>query len=136
MIIPVPALDDLPRAAALIAPIACRARVVAIHGHMGAGKTTLIKALCRAIGVRDTVVSPTFALINEYRDDRGQPVFHFDCYRLEGPDDACRLGCEDYFYSGALCLIEWPEKIAALLPPQTLHLYISVLDGEQRQLKL
>ncbi|MDR1681235.1 MAG: tRNA (adenosine(37)-N6)-threonylcarbamoyltransferase complex ATPase subunit type 1 TsaE [Prevotellaceae bacterium] len=132
MTLPVPQLTDLPRVAGIIAPAALEARVVAFHGPMGAGKTTLIKALCNVLGVRDTVVSPSFALINEYRDANGCPIYHFDFYRINSPAEAYDLGYEEYFYSGNLCLIEWPEKIAGLLPPQTLHLYIEVTEHEQR----
>ncbi|MDR2362246.1 MAG: tRNA (adenosine(37)-N6)-threonylcarbamoyltransferase complex ATPase subunit type 1 TsaE [Prevotellaceae bacterium] len=136
MIIPVPERKDLPAAAEIIAPIVRQAQIVAFHGDMGAGKTTLIKALCDIFGVRDTVVSPTFALVNEYHDSAGHPIFHFDFYRINSPNEAYDLGYEEYFYSPFLCLIEWPEKIIPLLPPHALRLYIEVGKGEQRIIRL
>ncbi|MDR0728844.1 MAG: tRNA (adenosine(37)-N6)-threonylcarbamoyltransferase complex ATPase subunit type 1 TsaE [Prevotellaceae bacterium] len=132
MTISVPELKDLPAAAEIIAPIVRKAQIVAFHGEMGAGKTTLIKALCNVFGVRDTVVSPTFALVNEYHDADGLPIFHFDFYRINSLDEACDLGYEEYFYSAGLCLVEWPEKITPLLPPHTLHLYMKT--GKEAQL--
>ncbi|MDR2806032.1 MAG: tRNA (adenosine(37)-N6)-threonylcarbamoyltransferase complex ATPase subunit type 1 TsaE [Dysgonamonadaceae bacterium] len=96
-------------------------RVFAFQGKMGAGKTTFIKAVCRALGVKDVINSPTFALVNEYRSDAaGQKIYHFDFYRIGSIQEACDVGVEDYFTGGALCFIEWPEKIKALLPPDTL----------------
>jgi tRNA threonylcarbamoyladenosine biosynthesis protein TsaE len=137
MIILVAKLKDLPKAAEIIAPIVRTAQVVAFHGAMGAGKTTLKTALCNVFGVCDTVVSPTFALINEYHDSDGLPIFHFDFYRINSIDEVYDLGYEEYFYSAAgLCLIEWPEKITALLPPQTMHLYIEVEEKEQRIIRI
>jgi tRNA threonylcarbamoyladenosine biosynthesis protein TsaE len=100
--------------------------VVAFYGAMGAGKTTLIKAICAAMGITGTVNSPTFALVNEYRKPSGEPVYHFDFYRINKPEEAFDLGYEEYFFSGHSCLVEWPELIAPLLPPDTLHLHLHV----------
>ena len=86
------------------------------YGEMGAGKTTLIKALCQAWEVEDTVSSPTFALVNEYRTSKGQVVYHFDFYRIEDEEEATDIGLEEYFYSQRYCLVEWPTKIRNLLP--------------------
>jgi len=91
--------------------------VFAFYGKMGAGKTTFIKALCKELGVEDEVNSPTFAIINEYRSSTtAELIYHFDFYRIKKLDEVYDLGYEDYFYSGALCFIEWPELIEELLP--------------------
>lgn len=91
--------------------------VFAFHGQMGAGKTTFIKAICEELGVEDVINSPTFAIINEYRSETtGELIYHFDFYRINKLSEAEDIGTEDYFYSGALCFIEWPEKIEDLLP--------------------
>lgn len=94
------------------------------RGQMGAGKTTLIKNLCKALGVLDIVQSPTFSLVNEYLTATGDPVYHFDFYRIEGPEEASRIGVEEYFDSGYTCLIEWPERIDPLLPQDIVQLKI------------
>jgi len=92
-------------------------RVVAFYGKMGAGKTTFIKALCKLLGVEDEVNSPTFAIINEYRSETtAELIYHFDFYRIKKLEEVYDLGYEDYFYSGALCFIEWPELVEELLP--------------------
>ena len=92
-------------------------RVFAFYGKMGAGKTTFIKALCKLLGVEDEVNSPTFAIINEYRSETtAELIYHFDFYRIKKLEEVYDLGYEDYFYSGALCFIEWPELVEELLP--------------------
>ena len=95
--------------------------VYAFYGEMGAGKTTFISALCRVLGVEDDMAnSPSFSIINEYRSDTtAELIYHFDCYRLQDEREAEDIGVEDYFDSGALCLIEWPERIENLLPDYT-----------------
>ena len=91
-------------------------RVVAFYGGMGAGKTTFVKAICHELGVTDDIVtSPTFAIVNEYEGSYG-PIYHFDFYRVKTLSEAQDMGCEDYFYSGNLCLVEWPELVEPLLP--------------------
>jgi tRNA threonylcarbamoyladenosine biosynthesis protein TsaE len=111
-------------------------RIFAFYGEMGAGKTTFIQALCRNMQVDENVTSPTFALVNEYRDrSRQKTIFHFDFYRIESVEEAMDMGYEDYFFSDAICLIEWPEKIAGLLPPGTLRIKIEVLESGLRRLK-
>lgn len=91
-------------------------RVVAFYGGMGAGKTTFVKAICHELGVTDDIVtSPTFAIVNEYEGSDG-PIYHFDFYRVKSLSEARDMGCDDYFYSGNLCLIEWPELVGPLLP--------------------
>ncbi|MCD7916573.1 MAG: tRNA (adenosine(37)-N6)-threonylcarbamoyltransferase complex ATPase subunit type 1 TsaE [Tannerellaceae bacterium] len=99
--------------------------VFAFHGQMGAGKTTFIKAICKELGVEDVINSPTFAIINEYRSTTTRElVYHFDFYRINRLSEAEDIGTSDYFYSGALCFIEWPEKIAALLPGNVVQVNI------------
>lgn len=106
-------------------------RVFAFYGAMGAGKTTLIKAVCHELGVKDVVVSPTFSLINEYSTQQGDPVFHFDFYRIKSLSEAFDMGYEEYFFSGHYCFVEWPEKIEQLLPPGFVYITISFGDGDQ-----
>ncbi len=101
-------------------------RLLAFYGQMGAGKTTFTVALCKALGVTDTVNSPTFAIVNEYMLADGDTMFHFDFYRIRNNAEAMDIGVEDYFYSGKLCVMEWPENIEDLLPDETLAVHISV----------
>jgi len=125
---------DLPRAARVFLAHKGPANVVAFYGSMGAGKTTFITALCEALGVEDVVNSPTFTLVNEYRDGAGEPVYHFDFYRINRLAEALDIGIYEYFDSGALCLVEWPEMIEELLPDDTLKVQILVEDAETRTL--
>lgn len=102
-------------------------RIIALYGEMGAGKTTFTTALCRVLGVReDAVSSPTFAIVNEYRTLEGEPLFHFDFYRIEKLEEALDIGFYDYIDSGCLCIMEWPENIDGLLPEDTLKVTIKV----------
>ncbi|MBQ7689582.1 MAG: tRNA (adenosine(37)-N6)-threonylcarbamoyltransferase complex ATPase subunit type 1 TsaE [Muribaculaceae bacterium] len=112
--------------------------VFAFHGAMGAGKTTFINALCRELGVQtDPTSSPSFAIINEYRSDTtAELIYHFDCYRLESEAEAEDLGAEDYFDCGAVCLIEWPDRIENLLPDDTVNVEISVAADDTRLLRV
>lgn len=103
-------------------------KVYTLNGQMGAGKTTLIKGFCRALGVSDKTSSPTFSVINEYHTDHGGKVYHFDCYRLKSPMEALDLGCEEYFYSGNYCFIEWPELLGELVPADAVRLSIELND--------
>lgn len=107
-------------------------RVFAFYGAMGAGKTTFIKALCKELGVKETVASPTFAIINEYRDREGASLFHFDFYRIRKLEEAFDFGYEDYFYSGSRCFIEWPELVEEVLPGETLRISIRETDDGAR----
>jgi len=103
--------------------------VFAFRGKMGAGKTTFIKAVCEELGVSETVNSPSFAIINVYESDTtGETIYHFDFYRINSIQEAVNIGAEDYFNSGSLCFIEWPEKIESLLPDDTV--WVDIVEGE------
>ena len=104
-------------------------RFFAFFGKMGAGKTTLIKEICAALGVEDNVCSPTFAIVNEYSTSEGEPVYHFDFYRLKSLAEAYDIGYEEYFYSGYYCFTEWTEKIGELLPERYVRVDIEEVDG-------
>jgi len=119
-------LNELPSAAQKIIDSIGDETVIAFYGDMGAGKTTLIKEICKQLGSKDNITSPTFALMNEYRTELGQKIFHFDFYRTDSIAEVFDMGYEDFFYSGNLCLVEWPEKIKQLLPQNCLSVYISV----------
>ncbi len=106
-------------------------KVALFYGEMGAGKTTIIKALCEELGVKDAISSPTYSIVNEYRGVNGQKIYHFDFYRINSQDEVYDLGYEEYFYSGAYCFIEWPEKIGDLIPLE--HETITIKkEGETR----
>ena len=111
--------------------------VFAFYGKMGAGKTTFIKAVCEELGVSDVITSPTFAIVNEYRSDKGgELIYHFDFYRIKKLEEVYDMGYEDYFYSGALCFIEWPELVEELLPGQTIKVTIAEEENGVRKLTL
>ena len=111
--------------------------VFAFYGKMGAGKTTFVKAICEELGVEDTITSPTFAIVNEYRSDlAGELIYHFDFYRIKKLDEVYDMGYEDYFYSGAICFIEWPELIEELLPGNTVKVSIEELESGEREVIL
>ena len=124
----IPSIESLPQAAKEFAALMGDETVYAFRGEMGAGKTTFICELCRALGVEDDLAnSPSFSIINEYRSDKtAELIYHFDLYRLESVDDALEIGVEDYFDSGALCLLEWPERIEPLLPDDTVTVNVNV----------
>ncbi|MBR3959044.1 MAG: tRNA (adenosine(37)-N6)-threonylcarbamoyltransferase complex ATPase subunit type 1 TsaE [Bacteroidales bacterium] len=116
--------EELPEVAAKLLEAFPEERFYAFFGAMGVGKTTLIKEICRQLGVTDNVCSPTFAIINEYTERGGEPVYHFDFYRLKRIEEAYDIGYEEYFYSGYYCFTEWTEKIEPLLPDHYLRLEI------------
>ncbi len=109
-------------------------KVVAFYGTMGAGKTTFIKALCDVLKVDDVVNSPSFAIINEYSIPSGGVIFHFDFYRLKSVSEAFDMGYEDYFYSGNYCFIEWPEKVADILPSNYLKVMVDITSDNGREI--
>lgn len=106
--------------------------VFAFYGGMGAGKTTFIKAVCKELGVNETVASPTFAIINEYKAGDGEPIYHFDFYRIHKLEEVFDFGYEDYLYSGHICFIEWPELVEQILPEDTVKLSIRETDSGSR----
>ncbi|HRY33366.1 MAG TPA: tRNA (adenosine(37)-N6)-threonylcarbamoyltransferase complex ATPase subunit type 1 TsaE [Bacteroidales bacterium] len=124
------ALETLPLVAQRILDTHSGKRIFAFEGTMGAGKTTLIKAICRVLGVRGNVSSPTFALVNEYLLPGGDPVYHFDFYRIKNIAEVMDIGYEHYFFSAYYCLIEWPEKITELLPAGCVYIRIEE-SGEE-----
>ncbi|MCC9019964.1 MULTISPECIES: tRNA (adenosine(37)-N6)-threonylcarbamoyltransferase complex ATPase subunit type 1 TsaE [Flavobacterium] len=111
-------------------------KIILFNGEMGVGKTTLIKQLCKNLGVQDATSSPTFSLVNEYYTSNNQIVYHFDFYRLNKETEALDMGVDDYLYSGNWCFIEWSEKIASLLPEETSTITIELLADGKRELKL
>lgn len=129
-------IEGLPAAAREFASLMGDETVYAFHGEMGAGKTTFIRALVEQLGVGpEEANSPSFSIINEYRSDTtAELIYHFDLYRLESVDEALEIGVEDYFDSGALCLLEWPERIEALLPDDTVVVKITVDPADNSRL--
>lgn len=128
-------ISELPQAANQIIEYAKEEKIILFYGDMGAGKTTLISALCKQLGTKDLPSSPTFSIVNEYKLDEAA-IFHFDFYRLKNQNEAFDLGYEDYFYSDQYCLIEWPEKIPDLLPPHYLKVEIKAIDENERVVNL
>ena len=111
--------------------------VVLVNGDMGAGKTTLISAICKQMGVSaGDISSPTFSLVNEYLDSQGKPIYHFDCYRLKDEEEAFQAGLEEYFFSGYPCWIEWPDKIRNLLPSEWSEMSISLGSQSERIIQI
>lgn len=125
-------LSELPDAADALLEALDGRTIVALRGGMGAGKTTLVAALMERLGSADPVTSPTFALVNVYSTERDEPVYHFDFYRIERLEEAFDLGYEEYFDSGALCLVEWPEKIEPLLPEGVMNVRIEIDSETER----
>jgi tRNA threonylcarbamoyladenosine biosynthesis protein TsaE len=128
--------SEAPDIARLILQSHAEHRVFALHGELGAGKTTLIKAFCEALGVADATSSPSFAIVNEYRMADDRPVYHFDLYRLRDARELLDIGFEEYLDSGAYCFIEWPELAEELLPREVLHLTIEAVDSGVRTIRM
>ena len=127
-------MDNLGAAAAEFLEAVGENRLIAFYGNLGAGKTTFIKELCSRLGVDDNVCSPTFTIVNEYRAADGDSVFHFDFYRIDSLREAEDLGLEEYFYSGCFCFMEWPEKVAELLPEEVVEVRIEPVDEVTRRI--
>lgn len=134
MIIQVNDVSELQKAASQILAEFPKERVFLFYGHMGAGKTTFINALCEQLGVQDHTSSPTFSIVNEYASENG-PLFHFDFYRLKDEIEALDMGYEEYFYSNNYCFVEWPEKIPNLLPLDIVEVKIETTENQQRIIK-
>lgn len=129
-------LENMPEAAQEFVRVMDQNTVFAFYGKMGAGKTTFIKAVCEALGVTDVVNSPTFSIVNEYRaDTTGELIYHFDFYRIKKLEEVYDMGYEDYFYSGAVCFIEWPELIEDLLPGDAIRVDIVEQEDGSRLVK-
>ncbi|MCW3085348.1 MAG: tsaE [Bacteroidetes bacterium] len=124
-------ISDLSAAAAEFLKICSGKKIFAFSGQMGAGKTTFIKTVCEALGVKDPISSPTFSIVNEYVAATGEKIYHFDFYRIKSESEAYDMGYEEYLYSKAWCFIEWPEKIDGLLPDNTVQVSISLQDDKR-----
>ena len=111
-------------------------KVFAFYGEMGAGKTTFIKALCKFLGVTETITSPTFAIVNEYSTENADPIFHFDFYRIKSIEEVYNMGYEEYLYGDAICFMEWPELIEELLPEETVKVFVEETEGGARSVKI
>lgn len=136
MEITIDSIDNIREAARQFVSSMDEASVFAFYGSMGAGKTTFIKAVCEELGVEDVITSPTFAIVNEYRaEETGELIYHFDFYRIKKLEEVYDMGYEDYFYSGALCFIEWPELIEELLPTDAVRVRIEETEGGKRIVK-
>lgn len=128
-------IEQIHEAARLFTANMGGSRVFAFYGKMGAGKTTFIKAVCEELGVEDVITSPTFAIVNEYTDREGNPIYHFDFYRIKRIEEVYDMGYEDYFYSGNLCLLEWPELIDDILPEDAVKVTITEETDGSRTLE-
>jgi len=129
-------LEDLPEVAKEIVVFSGNAKIWLFEGEMGVGKTTLIKEICKILGVTANVTSPTYSLVNEYQGENGKDIYHFDFYRIKKEEEAMDIGCDEYFYSGNLCLIEWPEKIPNLIPDKYFLIKIALKNMVQRAIQL
>jgi len=128
-------LEDIRSAAEKLIAETGTNKVYAFHGEMGAGKTTFIHALCEVMGVKGTISSPTFSIINQYTAANGNSIYHMDLYRLKDENEAINAGVEDCLYSGNICLVEWPEKAPGIFPDGTLHINITMLDTNTRKIE-
>jgi len=129
-------LSNINGVAKEIASMLAKNKIVALHGDMGAGKTTLVHAICESLGVTDTVGSPTFSIINQYQSADGHIIYHIDMYRLKDEEEAIQAGVEDCLFSSNYCFVEWPEKAPGIFPDDTLHIHIFPVDNETRKLTI
>ena len=126
------ALEDLPQISNQLLSAMGKHKIITFYGEMGAGKTTLIKQLCKTLKVTDTIQSPTFSIVNEYLTEDSQQIYHFDFYRIKEEEEALDFGVEEYFYSGNYCFIEWPEKIPNLIPEKAVKVSITLTEDNER----
>ena len=131
MVVEINGIEQLPEVARKLLGTFPDDRFFAFFCKMGVGKTTLIKEICAALGVRENVCSPTFAIVNEYSTEEGEPVYHFDFYRMKSVAEAYDIGYEEYFYSGCYCFTEWTEKVEELLPERYVRVDIEERDGKR-----
>jgi len=129
-------LDKIREIAAELLAQSAANKVFAFHGEMGAGKTTFIHALCEVLGVEDTITSPTFSIINQYKTHDDKTIYHIDLYRIKDEQEAINAGIEDCLYSGNTCFVEWPDKAPEIFPGKTLHITITSVDDNTRKLKI
>jgi tRNA threonylcarbamoyladenosine biosynthesis protein TsaE len=122
----------LPAAARKILEHTSGKNLLAFHGSMGAGKTTIIKAICKVLGAGDIVTSPTFTMVNEYRTNKNEIIYHIDFYRIKKVEEVFDFGIEEYFSSGSFCFMEWPELIGSILPPEAVKIRITIGEKDQR----
>lgn len=134
--IKIKSLDGITDAARQFVDAMGENKVFAMFGPMGVGKTTFVKAVCEILGVEDTITSPTFAIVNEYRTNTGDQIFHFDFYRIRKVEEVYDMGYEDYVYSGAVCFLEWPELIEELLPEDAVRVTLSEEEDGTRTITL
>ena len=134
--IKIESLDGIADAARQFVDAMGENKVFAMFGPMGVGKTTFVKAVCEILGVEDTITSPTFAIVNEYRTNTGDQIFHFDFYRIRKVEEVYDMGYEDYVYSGAVCFLEWPELIEELLPEDAVRVTLSEEEDGTRTITL
>ena len=134
--IKIKSLDGIADAARQFVDAMGENKVFAMFSPMGVGKTTFVKAVCEILGVEDTITSPTFAIVNEYRTNTGDQIFHFDFYRIRKVEEVYDMGYEDYVYSGAVCFLEWPELIEELLPEDAVRVTLSEEEDGTRTITL
>jgi tRNA threonylcarbamoyladenosine biosynthesis protein TsaE len=128
-------IRELPEAVRILLNHTGEKRLLAFYGSMGSGKTTIIKAVCKSLGAIDSVTSPTFTLVNEYKTADGNSLYHLDFFRIKKRDEVFDFGIEEYFSSGSFCFMEWPELIEDILPPETVKIKITVGPDEERILE-
>ena len=129
-------LADLPKAAQQLIDFAGNQHIWIFDGEMGAGKTTFITTICHELGVEDEISSPTFSIVNEYQNKKGEQFYHFDFYRLQDEFEAMDIGLEEYLDTGNICFIEWASKVAGLLPDEFLHIHIELISKSERKIHI
>ncbi len=129
-------LDEIEKIAETFLDFIGTRKLIAFHAPMGSGKTTFIQAICKKLGVSSGFGSPTFSIINEYETGNADPIYHIDLYRMKNATEVKNTGAEDSFFSGDYCFVEWPENAFGLLPDNTLHCYLTLLDNNSRNLKI